>query len=38
MQNVQDAFETGMRSFVRVFSICITTPLICENGMYIKLN
>ena len=38
MQYVQDAFETGMRSFIRVFSICITTPLICENGMYIKLN
>ena len=29
MQNFQDTFDTGKRSFISAFSICMTVPLIC---------
>ena len=34
MRNFQDTFEIRKRSFLSVFPICVTVPLIPKNGMY----
>ena len=38
MQNFQDTFETRKQSFVSVFSICMTVPLIFKSvfQIYVK--
>ena len=37
MQNFQDTFETRKQSFISVFSICMTVPLINIENMQILI-